>query len=135
MDIRTFLATVSNRRNFYRLRQVQPDAAPEVIKGVYRALMAMHHPDKGGDHVTASLMTNAYATLSDPRLRSLYDAQRVQRKVRDSTARSADGAASRTAEIPSAHSRKCPRADCRSPRNAAACCASSNPAGPCCMPA
>lgn len=89
------MATVSNRRNFYRLLQVQPDAAPEVIKAAYRALMAMHHPDKGGDHATAALITNAYATLSDARLRSLYDARRLQRKATVAAERSADGFAAR----------------------------------------
>lgn len=98
------MATVSNRRNFYRLLQVQPDAAPEVIKAAYRALIAMHHPDKGGDHATAALITNAYATLSDARLRDLYDARRLQRSGRAPTPRSADGAASRAADAPSATS-------------------------------
>ena len=98
------MATVSNRRNFYRLLQVQPDAAPEVIKAAYRALIAMHHPDKGGDHATAALITNAYATLSDARLRDQYDARRLQRGGRASTSRSADGAASRAAAGPSATS-------------------------------
>ncbi len=96
------MPTVSNRRNLYRLLQVQPDAAPEVIKAAYRALMAMHHPDKGGDHATAALITNAYATLADARLRDQYDARRLQRKVSTSAARSADGAASRGSDGPAA---------------------------------
>lgn len=76
------MAAVSNRRNFYRLLQVQPDAAPEVIKAAYRALMALHHPDKGGESTTAALITNAYATVSDPVLRTAYDAARQARSAR-----------------------------------------------------
>jgi len=94
------LPTVSNRRNFYRLLQVQPDAVPEVIKAAYRALMAMHHPDKGGDHATAASITDAYATLSDAHLRGLYDLRRVQQKANTSSTRAADGAASRGREAP-----------------------------------
>ena len=62
----TVLATVSNRRNFYRLLRVQPDAA---------------------------LITNAYATLSDARLRDVYDARRLQRRANAPSEPSAHGAA------------------------------------------
>ena len=53
----------SNRRNYYRLLHVQPDAPPEVIRASYRALMALHHPDVGGDHATAALINEAYIRL------------------------------------------------------------------------
>ena len=47
-----------NRRNYYRVLHVQPDAPIEVIKASYRALMGplRHHPDLGGDHETAALI-------------------------------------------------------------------------------
>ena len=46
---------MQNRRNYYRLLQVQPDAAPEVIKASYRTLMQKLrlHPDLGGDEWNA----------------------------------------------------------------------------------
>lgn len=69
----------SNRRNYYRLLHVQPDAPPEVIRASYRALMALHHPDVGGDHATAALINEAYGLLNDPARRSAYDAQRAAR--------------------------------------------------------
>jgi hypothetical protein len=79
------VANVQNRRNFYRLLQVQPDAAPEVIKAAYRALMALHHPDKGGDQEVASLITNAYATLSDVQRRKAYDTMRGDKTAKQRT--------------------------------------------------
>ena len=45
-----------NRRNYYRILQIQPKAAPQVIKASYRTLMgtARLHPDLGGDHDAAT---------------------------------------------------------------------------------
>jgi curved DNA-binding protein CbpA len=64
-----------NRRNYYRILQVQPDAPAEVIRTSYRTLMRdlKNHPDLGGDHRTASLMNEAYAVLSNSRSRAEYD--------------------------------------------------------------
>jgi len=69
---------VENRRNYYRLLQVQPDAAPDVIKASYRTLMQKlrFHPDLGGDEARARLINQAFAVLSDPARRALYDADR-----------------------------------------------------------
>jgi hypothetical protein len=72
----------ANRRNLYRLLHVQPDAPLPVIKAAYRALIALHHPDKGGDHTTATLLNDAYAVLSDPEQRAVYDEQRMPRGPR-----------------------------------------------------
>lgn len=66
-----------NRRNYYRLLHVQADAPAEVIKAAYRALIALHHPDKGGTHETAAMLNEAYAVLSDESRRSAYDAKRA----------------------------------------------------------
>jgi hypothetical protein len=68
-----------NRRNHYRLLHVQPDAPIEVIRAAYRALMAVHHPDAGGDAYQAMLLNDAYAVLSDPAKRAAFDAHRALR--------------------------------------------------------
>jgi curved DNA-binding protein CbpA len=66
---------MNNRRNFYRILQVQPEAPVEVIKASYRALMTKlnAHPDRGGDHENAVLINQAYAVLSDVQKRKKYD--------------------------------------------------------------
>ena len=66
-----------NRRNYYRILQVQPEAPAAVIKASWRALMqgARMHPDLGGDPVTAALINEAYAVLGDPERRRAYDRQ------------------------------------------------------------
>jgi len=69
----------SNRRNHYRLLHVQPDAPTEVIRAAYRALIAVRHPDVGGDGYQATLLNDAYAVLSDPAKRAAYDARRASR--------------------------------------------------------
>lgn len=62
--------------------QVQPDAAPDVIKASYRTLMQKlkFHPDLGGDEWNAVIVNKAYSVLSNPERRAAYDTeQRVQR--------------------------------------------------------
>jgi curved DNA-binding protein CbpA len=64
-----------NRRNFYRILQVQADAPVEVLKASYRTIMQRLrvHPDLGGDPEHAALINEAFATLSDPTRRAEYD--------------------------------------------------------------
>ena len=73
-----------NRRNYYRILHVQPDAHEAVIRMAYRTLMQKlrAHPDLGGDGATASLINEAYAVLSDPDQRAAYDAQLGLRHAR-----------------------------------------------------
>lgn len=67
-----------NRRNYYRVLHVQPDAPAEVVRAAYRALMARHHPDQGGDHHQAVLLNEAWAVLGDPTRRAAYDEKRAR---------------------------------------------------------
>jgi len=64
-----------NRRNYYRILYVQPEAPAEIIAASYRTLMGPlgQHPDRGGCHETAVLLNEAYAVLSDPVRRKAYD--------------------------------------------------------------
>ena len=66
---------MKNRRNYYRILQVQPDAPLEIIRASYRTMMRdlMQHPDFGGDHWNASIINEAYETLSDSVKRAEYD--------------------------------------------------------------
>ena len=68
-----------NRRSYYRLLHVQPDAPVEIVRASYRTLMSTlrAHPDLGGDHERAALLNEAYAVLSDPARRAAYDAARA----------------------------------------------------------
>ena len=71
---------MTNRRNYYRLLCVQPDAPLAVIRSSYSALMLKlkRHPDLGGDHETAALLNEAYAVLSNPARRADYDRALLQ---------------------------------------------------------
>jgi hypothetical protein len=59
---------MENRRNYYRILHVQPDAPTEIIKSSYRTLMQKlrMHPDLGGDQWNATLINEAYETLMNP---------------------------------------------------------------------
>jgi hypothetical protein len=66
---------MKNRRNYYRILQVQPDAPLEIIRASYRASMLelKLHPDLGGSPDTAALLNEAFAVLSDSGRRKAYD--------------------------------------------------------------
>ena len=68
---------MKNRRNYYRILQVQPDAPVEIIRAGYRTLMLAlkQHPDLGGSAADASVLNEAYEVLSDPVRRADYDKQ------------------------------------------------------------
>lgn len=72
---------MGNRRHYYRILHVQPDAPLEVIKSSYRTLMTKlrQHPDLGGDDANASLLNEAYAVLTDPAKREAYDRELLPR--------------------------------------------------------
>jgi DnaJ-class molecular chaperone len=66
---------MKNRRNYYRILQVQPDAPQEIIQASYRTLMLelKRHPDLGGSTDEAALLNEAYQALRDPDQRAAYD--------------------------------------------------------------
>jgi hypothetical protein len=68
---------MNNKRNLYRILQVQPDAPEEIIRASYRTLMQKlrMHPDLGGDTNQATLLNQAYETLTNPQKRADYDQQ------------------------------------------------------------
>jgi len=78
---------MENRRNYYRILHIQPDAPDAIIKASYRTQMQKlrMHPDLGGDEWNARLLNEAYQVLSDPdRCRAYdkeyFDARRKTRK-------------------------------------------------------
>ena len=84
-----------NRRNYYRVLHVQPDAPTEIIRMSYLTLMRRlkMHPDLGGDHDLAILVNEAYAVLGDPERRAAYDreiGQSLRRARRGAWAGAAD---------------------------------------------
>src|SRR5512135_3604823 len=64
-------------RNYYDILGVQPDAALEEIKRAYKELARRDHPDRNPGSSTAEEafkeLSGAYAVLSDPKTRVLYD--------------------------------------------------------------
>ncbi|MBZ5497362.1 MAG: J domain-containing protein [Acidobacteriia bacterium] len=66
---------MKNRRNYYRILQIQPDAPVEIIRASYRTMMLelKQHPDLGGSTSDASVLNEAYQVLSDPVRRAAYD--------------------------------------------------------------
>lgn len=66
-----------NRRNHYRVLHVQPEAPLAIIQASYRTLMGRLrvHPDLGGNTGEAAVINEAWAVLSDPERRALYDRQ------------------------------------------------------------
>lgn len=69
------------RRNFYRILHVQPDAPMTVIQESYRVLKQKleMHPDRDGLDWNASLLNFAFNTLRDPRQRAAYDRELLKR--------------------------------------------------------
>jgi len=82
---------MKNRRNYYRILKVQPDAPAEIIRASYRTLMRelKNHPDLGGSTSEASILNEAYETLSDPERRAAYD-KKIQATRFERTATAAE---------------------------------------------
>lgn len=73
-----------NRRNYYRVLHVQPEAPAEIVTASYRTLMSKlrQHPDLGGDPEQALIINEAYAQLKDPEKRRAYDSSLLQLRGR-----------------------------------------------------
>lgn len=66
---------MQNKRNYYRVLHLQPDAPQPMVRMAYRTIMQKlkAHPDLGGEEWNASLINEAYDVLSDPKKRASYD--------------------------------------------------------------
>lgn len=69
------MANRQNKRNYYRVLFIQPDAPLEIVQASYRTLMQKlrAHPDLGGDDWNASVINEAYEVLSNAHKRAAYD--------------------------------------------------------------
>jgi curved DNA-binding protein CbpA len=69
------------RRNFYRILHVQPDAPMTVIRESFRVLKQKleMRSDLDGPDWNASLLNIAFNTLRDPRKRAVYDRELLKR--------------------------------------------------------
>ena len=67
--------SVKNKRNYYRILHVQPDAPTAIIRASYRTLMQKlkQHPDLGGENWNASIINEAHNVLTDAEKRRAYD--------------------------------------------------------------
>jgi curved DNA-binding protein CbpA len=74
-------SSTEERRNYYRILNVQPDAPLESIKNNYRTLLQKLrlHPDLGGENWNASIINEAYNVLRNPLKRADYDKKLLQR--------------------------------------------------------
>lgn len=68
---------VGTEADYYSILGIDRDAGLDVVRETYRRLMqhSRIHPDLGGDTQKAALINKAYAVLSNPELRSEYDAR------------------------------------------------------------
>jgi DnaJ domain len=103
----------TERRNLYRLLQVQPEAPVEVIKASYRALMTTlrGHPDLGGSTELAAQLNDAYALLSDPERRAAYDRSLKRRAPKAAPAATPSPAATPADPAQWRQTHRCPLCD------------------------
>jgi hypothetical protein len=82
---------------YYDILRVSRGAAPEGVRRAYRSLAQRYHPDKlqGSDDAVRVMaaLNEAYAVLSDPDKRALYDRAIAGAQARATASRSVPGAA------------------------------------------
>ena len=61
------------QRNLYDLLKLEPGCDKNAIKGSYRKLAAVHHPDKGGDPLYFRCLNQAYEILCNDEVKAIYD--------------------------------------------------------------
>ena len=74
------------QEDYYKILQVDPSADPEVITAAYRRLAVKYHPDTNSAPDALQRMqkiNEAYAILSDPAQRAIYDRSRRTGVVRE----------------------------------------------------
>jgi DnaJ-class molecular chaperone len=94
---------LNQRRDYYRLLHVDPDAPEEVIKASYRTLMQRlrMHPDLGGDHAGAILLNEAFRVLGHRDRRADYDSWlELTREAAPGTVSAAESAAATSSTSP-----------------------------------
>jgi hypothetical protein len=77
---------VSVRESHYSVLQVDPAAEQEVIEAAYRRLSRKYHPDVNSSPEASERMraiNAAYATLSTPSRRAIYDRERRQAGIQE----------------------------------------------------
>ena len=74
---------MKNKRNYYRILHVQPDAPVEIVQSSYRTLMQKlkAHPGLGGEEWNATIINQAYQVLKDDKMRKEYDAELFRKKA------------------------------------------------------
>ena len=76
---------------YYDILRVSRQAAPEGVRSAYRSLAQRYHPDKLQGHDDAArvmaALNEAYAVLSDPERRALYDRSIAGAQARAAAAR------------------------------------------------
>jgi curved DNA-binding protein CbpA len=64
--------------DYYKVLQVDPGAHPDVVRAAYRVLARIHHPDvEGGSSEKMIALNNAWAVISDEKMRAAYDRSRA----------------------------------------------------------
>ncbi|KAH7545457.1 chaperone protein dnaJ 11, chloroplastic [Ziziphus jujuba] len=82
--------TCRSRGSLYEILRINNNASQNEIKSAYRSLAKVYHPDASVSHPESDgrdfiEIHNAYATLSDPASRALYDLSLGARRQRRQT--------------------------------------------------